>query len=102
MTRSTISRSESAGIFSLAFVDENTAVAVGGDYKQPELSKNTVSTTFDGGKTWNSADATGFRSCVAVGRFKNQEVNGLAGSAASDWYQRNRLVDGHGKEMEPR
>ena len=91
MTRSTISRSESAGIFSLAFVDENTAVAVGGDYKQPELSKNTVSTTFDGGKTWNSADATGFRSCVAVGRFKTkkstdwQAVLLATGTNGTDW-----------------
>lgn len=73
MARSTISRSESAGIFSLAFVDKKTVVAVGGDYKRPELSKNTVSITLDGGKTWQPANATGFRSCVAVGRFKTEK-----------------------------
>ena len=91
LTETTIPRSESAGVFSLAFIDQEKVVAVGGDYKQPLLFKNTVSITFDGGKSWKPANATGFRSCVAVGRFKSgksnmpQTVLLATGTNGTDW-----------------
>lgn len=91
LTETTIPRSESAGVFSLAFIDKEKVVAVGGDYKKPQLSKNTVSITLDGGKSWKPADATGFRSCVAVGRFKlgkskmPQTVLLATGTNGTDW-----------------
>ena len=67
-----IKRHESAGIFSLVFVDSLTGIAVGGDYKQPELAAEHLAVTQDGGATWSVPKAgptpSGFRSCVAVGR----------------------------------
>jgi photosystem II stability/assembly factor-like uncharacterized protein len=42
----------SAGIFSVAFRDENHGVIVGGDYKEPSKDVASVATTSDGGKNW--------------------------------------------------
>ena len=70
---STIPRSESAGIFSLCFVDAKLGFAIGGDYKVPEGDKNNFSITTDGGKTWRSPKKsfpTGFRSCIAAAKSK--------------------------------
>lgn len=47
-----ISGSSSTGIFSLAFKDAKTGVAVGGDFQNPAETKNTAAYTTDGGKTW--------------------------------------------------
>jgi photosystem II stability/assembly factor-like uncharacterized protein len=58
---------ESAGIFSIAFRDNNHGVAVGGDYKNPSETAGTAAWTADGGATWHPADAfpSGYRSSVA-------------------------------------
>jgi photosystem II stability/assembly factor-like uncharacterized protein len=58
----------SAGIFSLAFIDERHGIAVGGDYAKPAESTGNVAFTLDGGETWSAAaDArpAGFRSAAA-------------------------------------
>ena len=56
-----------AGVFSLAFRDEEHGIAVGGDYKKPNESTGTAAWTADGGKTWTRAEKPphGYRSAVA-------------------------------------
>ncbi|MEM6778284.1 MAG: hypothetical protein AAF670_11560 [Planctomycetota bacterium] len=46
--------SETSGIFSLDFIDHRSAIAVGGDYAEPELDRDNVATSSDGGKTWSA------------------------------------------------
>ncbi|MFL6300392.1 MAG: WD40/YVTN/BNR-like repeat-containing protein [Terriglobales bacterium] len=48
-------RKASEGIFSLAFRDSHTGVAVGGDYAQPTSAVNNIAITCDGGHTWTPA-----------------------------------------------
>ena len=70
----TLTRSESAGVFSLAFANDRIGVAVGGDYRQPARTVDNCTLTRDGGKTWQkpkSSLPSGFRSCVAIGGEKN-------------------------------
>jgi len=58
----------SAGIFSLAFRDAKRGVAVGGDYKAPDVARTNVALTVDGGQTWSLPRDTrpaGYRSAVA-------------------------------------
>ncbi len=47
--------SASAGAFAIAFQDSRHGVVVGGDYKQPAGSVDTVALTDDGGRTWKLA-----------------------------------------------
>ncbi len=57
----------SAGIFSLAFSDEQHGVAVGGDYSKPDDASHNVAITSDGGRTWTEPSGphpNGFRSAV--------------------------------------
>jgi photosystem II stability/assembly factor-like uncharacterized protein len=64
-----ISRHESAGIFSLAMVDDLNGVAVGGDYLQPDSITGNIALTRDGGLNWKIPRAnppSGYRSGVAV------------------------------------
>lgn len=44
---------DSEGIFSIAFLDANHGVIVGGDYKHPDHDGPNLAFTSDGGKTWN-------------------------------------------------
>jgi hypothetical protein len=59
--------STSSGIFSLAFRNSQTGVAVGGDYKKPGESVRTAAYTVDGGAHWLAAKTPphGYRSAVA-------------------------------------
>lgn len=59
-------RSETAGVFSIAFRDANHGIAVGGDYKQPNQRIATAALTFDAGATWLEASnpPAGYRSGV--------------------------------------
>ena len=63
-------RSNTQGIFSIAFATEKHAVAVGGNYRLPDQPVSSDAMTEDGGITWakpSSNDRTGgFRSCVTV------------------------------------
>lgn len=63
-----VSGKPSAGIFSIAFKDEQNGVAVGGDYQADSLAVGNVILTSDGGKTWTGIDApesVPYKSCVA-------------------------------------
>lgn len=58
--------SSSAGIFSIAFADDNRGIVVGGDYKVESGAVNNAAITIDGGQTWTTvAGLGGFRSAVA-------------------------------------
>ncbi|MEO2016672.1 MAG: oxidoreductase [Fuerstiella sp.] len=46
------SGNESSGIFSIDFIDHKRAVVIGGNYSQPELDRDNVATSVDGGRTW--------------------------------------------------
>jgi photosystem II stability/assembly factor-like uncharacterized protein len=57
---------ESAGIFSIAFRDQQHGIIGGGDYRQPKGVGATAAITADGGKTWSLVDRKlAYRSCVA-------------------------------------
>ena len=57
----------SQGIFSIARVDAQQGVAVGGDYLQPDNMTRTACFTDDGGQTWQLSQTfpSGYRSAVA-------------------------------------
>jgi len=58
---------ESSGIFSIAFGDPQQGVAVGGDYKNPDVDHGNIARTTDGGVTWSLALPTGqipHKACV--------------------------------------
>jgi photosystem II stability/assembly factor-like uncharacterized protein len=61
------SGTDSSGVFSLAFRDDQHGMAVGGDYTKPNESAGTAAWTADGGKTWAAATKPphGYRSTVA-------------------------------------
>jgi photosystem II stability/assembly factor-like uncharacterized protein len=74
---------ESAGIFSLAFRDEQQGMIVGGDYRKPDGTGATAATTDDGGKTWKLIDnQLPFRSAVAWAKDRWVAV-GTSGSHVS-------------------
>ena len=56
--------SSSAGIFSLAFRDQDNGVAIGGDYQKPTQEARLALTT-DGGLTWRVAGKTSYVSGAA-------------------------------------
>ena len=86
-----------AGIFSLAFFDDSTGVAVGGDYTQPKLAATSVALTRDGGRTWRAAVAppSAYLSGVAYAGTRDRLVAvGLAGTfVSSDGGDRWMQVD---------
>ena len=60
-----IQGSQSQGIFSLAFFDEKTGVAVGGDYSKEAAGTDNVMRTEDGGRSWQlTEDFPLFQSAV--------------------------------------
>ncbi len=57
----------SRGIFSVAFLDDEHGVIVGGDYASPSTTHATAALSEDGGVTWRLARGRpSYRSCVAV------------------------------------
>src|SRR5205814_9439225 len=62
-----VSGKASAGIFSLPIGDDNRAMPVGGDYKEPSRPYRVAAHSVDGGKTWQLAaqQPGGYRSAVA-------------------------------------
>jgi photosystem II stability/assembly factor-like uncharacterized protein len=56
----------SAGIFSIAFRDNEHGIVVGGDYRKENEAVDNAAITSDGGRTWTKvAGLSGFRSVVA-------------------------------------
>ena len=73
----------SAGIFSIAFRDNEHGVIVGGDYTKPDGKDATAANTADGGKTWTLIDPPlPYRSAVAWAKDRWLAV-GTSGSHAS-------------------
>ena len=66
----------SQGIFSVAFIDGEKGIIVGGDYRDPDRRERNAAYSSDGGKTWLPVTEAGlphgFRSCAAY-------VQGLGG-----------------------
>lgn len=77
----------SKGAFSVAFLDEKNGMAVGGDYKLPQLNNLNGARTEDGGKTWAAAPVlpAGFMSVIVTvpGTSNTYVAAGLAGSGIS-------------------
>ena len=77
----------SKGAFSVAFLDEKNGMAVGGDYKLPQLATINGARTEDGGKTWLAAQVLpqGFMSVITTipGAAQTYIAAGLAGSGIS-------------------
>ena len=72
-----------SGIFSLDFLDHQSAVAIGGNYAEPELDQGNVSVSTDGGRTWSSMPNTRMphKACVqslGAGRFLTCGRTGVA------------------------
>ncbi len=61
------SGNDSSGVFSLAFRDQQHGVAVGGDYRRPNVATGNAAYSSDGGQHWNAAEKPphGYRSAVA-------------------------------------
>lgn len=62
-----VSASETHGIYSMDFYDQNLGIIYGGDYTKPEMNTSNIALTTDGGVSWNLiADGTnlGYKSCV--------------------------------------
>jgi len=61
-------KGEASGIYSIAFLDEQHGVAVGGNYKDSTSTKGNCVITDDGGLTWKVPKVApqGYKSCVAV------------------------------------
>ncbi len=62
-----IQETETQGIYSLDFYDQNIGVAIGGDYTEADANKNNLMKTIDGGKSWtiiSSDESPGYRSCI--------------------------------------
>jgi photosystem II stability/assembly factor-like uncharacterized protein len=78
-----VAGAESAGIFSIAFRDQDHGMIVGGDYKKPHDTGATVATTADGGKTWSCLDKR-IPFCSSVAWAKDRWVAaGTSGSHVS-------------------
>lgn len=58
------SPSSTGGIFSLAFLDDVTGVAVGGDFTAADTTYDDVALTHDGGATWVPGGRTGLGGAV--------------------------------------
>ena len=55
-----------SGIFSIAMLNANDGVIVGGNYEKPNEAKDNLAFTIDGGKTWTlGSGLSGYRSAVA-------------------------------------
>jgi photosystem II stability/assembly factor-like uncharacterized protein len=78
-----VAGAESAGIFSIAFRDQQQGMIVGGDYRKPNDTGATAAITSDGGKTWILIDKQlPFRSAVAWAKDRWVAV-GTSGSHVS-------------------
>ncbi|GAB0157709.1 hypothetical protein CHRYSEOSP005_29910 [Chryseobacterium sp. Alg-005] len=59
----------SQGMYSIDFYDDNFGIAVGGDYTKQTDNINNITTTNDGGKTWQvqaSRQNAGYTTCVRI------------------------------------
>ncbi|WP_285473311.1 oxidoreductase [Actinoplanes sp. NBRC 101535] len=83
VTDSPIPSGPSAGIYALAFRDERTGLAVGGDYAVPDSAPDGSAVSRDGGRTWTVSRTVpgAYRSGVAwTGRGRTALAVGPTGS----------------------
>ena len=82
-----IKRTASAGVFSLHVTDQQQVIAVGGDYKKPDMIEGTLARSTDGGKTWatikSAKGLTGYRSCVSTAASGHLIAVGINGTDVS-------------------
>lgn len=80
-SRVPISRSASAGIFSLCALDGGRLLAVGGDYLMPESRERSAAYSDDGGRTWRAPRGMpfGYRSVVVPVHMGIAELAACAG-----------------------
>ena len=82
-----IARNPSSGMFSIARIDEEHWVAVGGNYKRADESSENFVTSSDGGQTWKNPAGrapSGYRSVVAVGNHNSGKFLLAAGPSGTD------------------
>lgn len=80
----------SQGIFSIAFRDDQHAIAVGGDYSNPSDATAIAARSEDGGRSWtalHSGGPQGYRSAVAAVPTTQPPVWVAVGSHGGDWSQ---------------
>ncbi len=78
----------SSGIFSLAFRTDSEGVAVGGDYRRPQLAEKIVAITSDGGRTWSVPQGRapgGYRSAVVYASTPARSTLVAVGPTGSDF-----------------
>ncbi|MDO5608441.1 MAG: hypothetical protein Q4G08_08305 [Capnocytophaga sp.] len=84
--------SSTEGAFSIAFYDDNQGIVAGGNYQKPDLHQQTIATTSDGGKSWQTTDASvspGYISCVRyVPNTQGHEL--LATSINGIWFSNDK------------
>jgi len=76
----------SAGVFSIAFFDQATGIAVGGDYRKEREPGDNIALTSDGGAIWTppAARLRSFRSAVAYVPSSRGDTLVAVGPAGSD------------------
>lgn len=77
-----------AGVFSVAFRDARSGMAVGGDYEKPEATAGNAARTGDGGLTWRpivGAPPRGYRSGVTYVPGTNPLLLVAVGTSGSDY-----------------
>jgi photosystem II stability/assembly factor-like uncharacterized protein len=82
-----IARDASSGIFSLAFMDQQHGIAVGGNYLKPESKLANFVLTSDGGVTWHLSPGDpprGYRSGVAFGKEGDRSFVVCVGPTGTD------------------
>jgi len=80
--------SPSRGVFSLAFLDPDHGLAVGGDYKEPDRAVGHWAITSDGGRTWRTPDGPGprgYRSAVTLRKLGAESFALSVGPAGADF-----------------
>ncbi|MCH2183504.1 MAG: YCF48-related protein [Mariniblastus sp.] len=80
-------RNPSSGIFSMVFIDPQTAVVIGGDYLNQTVRNGTTARSEDGGQTWSvptGEPPRGYRSGIAAGRQKDRTCLVAVGPLGTD------------------
>lgn len=88
VVETTMKGGETAGIFSVAILNEQRVVAVGGDYMKEDVSDETATYSEDGGKSWNPVESnrpSGYRSAVRPVSRLSDPVLVATGPSGSDY-----------------